>query len=201
MRAMSRGAQGGGGRERRRPMVRPTTRKVFEAMFQILEGMLGGFEGLRVADVFAGSGQLGLEVLRRGAAEVTWFERDPGVVADLRGLLRSEPQWRNRVTVLRGDAVRSLEKVTAGFDLILMDPPYSQDLGAGCLEVVGRRGLLRAGGVCVVEHHHKDLLPERMGDLVLVRVREYGETQLSFYRAEPITGAGHVPPCEGEQVV
>ena len=86
---------------------------------------------------------------------------------------------------MRGDAIRSLEKLEGPFDLILMDPPYSQDLGAGGLEVVARRDLLREGGVCVVEHHHKDLLPDRVGPLVRVRTRDYGETQLSFYRAEP----------------
>lgn len=178
----------GRGRDRFGPGVRPTTRKVFEALFQILDGMLGGLNGLAVLDVFAGSGQLGLEALRLGAATLVLLEKEPGVAASLRHAIRDAGFGPGQASVIRGDALRSLERVAGAFDLVIMDPPYSQDLGAGALEIVARRNLLREGGTCVIEHHHKDRLPERVGDLAQVRTRDYGETRLSFYARVPLEG-------------
>lgn len=158
--------------------VRPTTRKVFEAMFAILDGVFDGFEGLRVLDAFAGIGQLGLEALQRGASHVTFIERDATVAGDLRRRLGRD----ERLTVVRGDACDVLARLAGPFDLVFIDPPYSVGLAARAVELIGRRGLVAPGGWVVAEHHHKDVLPEASADVAVARRQRYGETTLTFYQ-------------------
>lgn len=154
--------------------VRPTTRKVAEALFQILEHGFGSFEGRRVLDVCAGTGQFGLGALERGACEAVFVEASPAVAADLRARAR-RPGGR----VIQGSAPAALSRVSGRFDVVFMDPPYGTDVAARSLPILD--GLVAADGVVVVEHHHKDPLPERAGTLARQRVQRYGETALTFY--------------------
>jgi 16S rRNA (guanine966-N2)-methyltransferase len=105
--------------------ARPTADRVREALFSALASRLeDGFSGIRVADVFAGTGALGLEALSRGAAHVTFFEQAPAMRAVLeRNIARFAAQARCRVVA--GDA-RKPPVVTAPMDLVLLDPPYGQ---------------------------------------------------------------------------
>jgi 16S rRNA (guanine966-N2)-methyltransferase len=157
--------------------VRPTTRKVLESLFAILDGMLETWEGVRVVDAFAGAGQLGGEALERGAASVTFIEMDLTVAADLRRRFRGE----RRAQIVKGDARQVLERVVGPFDLAFLDPPYSAGLAAAALEVLDRRGLIDEGGIVVAEHHHKDPMPAQGETLATVRQQRYGETALTFY--------------------
>lgn len=160
--------------------VRPTTRKVVEAMFSILDHMLDGWDGVRVLDAFAGAGQLGLEALERGADLVLFVEKDSAAAADLRREV-ARRGWREQVTVLRADAREAMTRVAGPFQLVFVDPPYSVGLAATAVQVLGARGVV--DGVLVAEHHHKDAMPESAGTLQVVRRERYGETCLTFYRA------------------
>jgi 16S rRNA (guanine966-N2)-methyltransferase len=111
--------------------TRPTADRAREALFSMLASRIGSFEALRVADLFAGTGALGLEALSRGAAHCTFVERDRPALEAL----------RRNVAALGAEAdirAQSAESFTGGpFDLILIDPPYGTSLGQRALSHVG----------------------------------------------------------------
>jgi 16S rRNA (guanine966-N2)-methyltransferase len=114
---------------------------------------LGDLTGVRVLDLFAGSGALGVEALSRGAAHVVFVESAAGVVATLRANLVAL-ELAEYSEVLRTDAARALPRLAARgdvFELILLDPPYASDLASQTLEGIARHGLLGPAGVVVVE--------------------------------------------------
>lgn len=141
--------------------------------------------GLRVVDLFAGSGALGIEALSRGAAHVHFVEAAiPALRAleenlDTLGLRERSTVWRARWP----QASRRLRSVLADCDLVLADPPYGGEMARAVLTLLGGREWLRAGARIVVEHHAKDELPECSGRLIREDVRRYGETVLSRYRS------------------
>jgi len=107
--------------------VRPTSDRVREAIFSMLYS-LGGVDGLRVADLFAGTGALGIEALSRGAASVTFVDRDARSVAGIRTNLdsvgMSDAEARGDATVVRADVDTWVAQTVARYDLVLCDPPY-----------------------------------------------------------------------------
>lgn len=141
-------------------------------------------DGVRVVDLFAGSGALGIEALSRGASWVDFVERGRPALAALRANLETlELADRAQVWTLelpRG--LGTLREPLAAADLVLLDPPYGVGLAEACLAVLGREDVLRAGARVVVEHHAKDELPETVGRLAQSRSRRYGETAVSTYR-------------------
>jgi 16S rRNA (guanine966-N2)-methyltransferase len=174
-----------GGRRLRAPAgaaTRPTSERVREAVFS----MLGPLDGIRVLDLFAGSGALGIEALSRGAAGVTFVERAPAARAvleeNLAGLGISRP-----AAIVRGGDARPELRAAAGrgetFDLVFLDPPYRQAdvLGpalAGPLGAVLARG---ARVVCESDRRR----PLEVG-LPLERERRYGDTLIRVHsRGEP----------------
>lgn len=172
-----------GGRRLKAPRgrdTRPTSDRVRESLFMALEPLAG----LRVVDLFAGSGALGIEALSRGALHAEFVERDPAarrvLEENLEALGLREP---SRVWGL--ELPRGLERLGAELaraDLVLADPPYGGGPAREVLEWLGRRGVLKAGARVVFEHHAKDELPESSGRLARVRARRYGETTLSTYQ-------------------
>lgn len=107
--------------------VRPTSDRVREAIFDILFS-LGGVEGLQVADLFAGTGALGIEALSRGAASVTFVERDPRSIDAVRANLASaglaDAESAGDATVVRADVDAWVASAASRYDLVLCDPPY-----------------------------------------------------------------------------
>lgn len=118
--------------------TRPTADRTREALFSMLVSRLGSFEGLFVADLFAGSGALGLEALSRGAARALFVEQDPAAIRALRANIASlGAQQRCDV---RAGSVLSLARTENAPDLILMDPPYGTGAGAVALDRLDRLG-------------------------------------------------------------
>ncbi len=118
--------------------TRPTADRTREALFSMLLSRLGSFEGLFVADLFAGSGALGLEALSRGAARALFVEQDPAAIRALRGniaTLQAQPRCD-----VRAGSVLSLTKTDDAPDLLLMDPPYGTGAGAVALDRLNRIG-------------------------------------------------------------
>lgn len=116
--------------------TRPTADRVREALFSMLASRLGSFEGLRVADIFAGSGALGLEALSRGATHCTFVERDRGALAALKtNIARLGADAR-----IEGIDAAHLGPVPSPFDLLLLDPPYGSGLAAAVLERANTQG-------------------------------------------------------------
>jgi 16S rRNA (guanine966-N2)-methyltransferase len=152
---------------------------VRESLFMALEPLAG----LRVVDLFAGSGALGIEALSRGAAWADFVEREPAARRVLQENLDSlELLACSRVWAL--ELPRGLERLSAALrraDLVLADPPYGGGPARAVLDGLGRSGILRPGARVVLEHHAKDEVPEAAGGLVRTRARRHGETTVSTY--------------------
>ena len=133
--------------------TRPTADRVRETLFSMLASRIGSFEGLAVADLFAGSGAFGFEALSRGAARATFVERDSTALAVIRrnaAKLRAEPQTQ----VIAGSAL-ALPKA-GPFDLIFADPPYAAGAGAHALESALEAGWTRSGTWLAIETKRGD---------------------------------------------
>lgn len=118
--------------------TRPTADRTRETLFSMLASRLGSFEGLAVADLFAGSGALGLEALSRGAGSAVFVEQDAGAVRSIRAniaALRCAPQCD-----VRAGSVLSLGPVQQPFDLVMLDPPYKTGAGAVAIDRLVRLG-------------------------------------------------------------
>ncbi|TMK67184.1 MAG: 16S rRNA (guanine(966)-N(2))-methyltransferase RsmD [Actinobacteria bacterium] len=155
--------------------TRPTADRVREALFSIL----GNMEDLRVADLFAGSGALGIEALSRGAEHVTFVEKDHGAVGILKFNLAALGIVED-VEVFEWDSLSWLRTVNGqlAFDLVLVDPPYSSAprLGAPLTELLP--GVLTPHATIVTESDKRDPL---VLDLPLDDEREYGDTRIAFH--------------------
>jgi 16S rRNA (guanine966-N2)-methyltransferase len=155
--------------------TRPTADRVRETLFSMLASRLGTFEDLRVADLFAGSGALGLEALSRGAASTVFVENDPKAAAIIR---RNAEKLSASAQVLTGSAV-ALPRAEP-FDLIFADPPYSPGSGSAVVASVMQAGWLAPGGWMSVETSRND--PVEAGDLVVEATRDVGRVRLTLLR-------------------
>jgi 16S rRNA (guanine966-N2)-methyltransferase len=163
--------------------TRPTSDRVREAVFNILVHGISGFEleGVRVLDLFAGTGALGFEALSRGARHCQFVDES----AEARGLVRTNADklgvigqckiWRRDATDLGPCAP------LPRFDLIFADPPYGKALGAKSLASLVHGDWINAGGLVVLEEIEKVDMPDVVG-LTLIDERSYGETKVRFYR-------------------
>jgi 16S rRNA (guanine966-N2)-methyltransferase len=161
--------------------LRPTADRVKEALFNILPRNLSG---QRVLDLFAGTGNLGLEALSRGAAAAVMVDiarPATDVIAENVQTLGFAAAARV-ITAPVFKAVRTLARSGEKFDLILLDPPYERGLAGEALKEIAKEGLLDPNGTVVAEHSVRDNLEERYGALVLSDRRRYGDTQLSFFQ-------------------
>lgn len=118
--------------------TRPTADRTRETLFSMLISRLGTFEGLQVADLFAGSGALGLEALSRGAAHCLFVEQDAAALKALRSNIAAMAD-RERATV-SAQSVLTLRPASEPLDLILLDPPYATGAGAVALDRMLRLG-------------------------------------------------------------
>jgi 16S rRNA (guanine966-N2)-methyltransferase len=137
------------GRWRGRPLVaprgdatRPTADRTREALFSMLASRLGSFERLAVADLFAGSGALGLEALSRGAASCLFIEQDKAALDALRA---NVAKLGAENTDIRAQSVLALGPARTPLDLVMMDPPYATGAGNVALDKLARLGWIGPG--------------------------------------------------------
>lgn len=159
--------------------TRPTTDRVREALFQIL----GDISGYVVADLFAGTGAMGIEAISRGAARAVFVEHGRAALAALKRNIERVQIDDSVVVIPRAlDRARPLLTRSAPFDLVIADPPWAQAQRAA-LEVARTvNGLLSSSARVVLGHRANEPIevPEEMG-LVLVERRRWGGSGLSFY--------------------
>lgn len=155
--------------------TRPTADRVRETLFSMLASRLGGFEDLRVADLFAGSGALGFEALSRGAASLTLVESDPKAAAIIR---RNADTLGASIELLPGSAL-ALPR-SEPFDLVFADPPYAIGSGSAVVEAVSKAGWLGSGGWMSVETSRGD--PVEPGELKVETSRIVGRARLTLLR-------------------
>ena len=157
--------------------TRPTADRVRETLFSMLASRLGTFEALRVADLFAGSGALGLEALSRGAADVTFVESDPQAITSI-GRNAEKLGATTRIQVIAGSAL-SLPR-REPFDLIFADPPYALGSGTAVVGSILDSAWLAQGGWLSVETSRSD--PVHPAGLSVDAVRDVGRARITLLR-------------------
>ena len=160
--------------------TRPTADRVRETLFSMLISRLGSFEELRVADLFAGSGALGIEAMSRGAASCLFAEVDAAALRSLRANIAAL-QIQSQTDV-RAGSVLALGPVKQPFDLILLDPPYGTSAGGVALERLIRHGWIGEATWISLETAHNEV-PKIKG-LELVVDRKVGKARISLMRLQ-----------------
>ena len=151
--------------------TRPTSDRAREAVFSMLASRLGSFEGLRVADLFAGSGALGLEALSRGAAHCVFVDNDRAAVEAIRANLAALGAAGD---VVPGSAEHA--RVPGLLDLAFLDPPYGSGLAAAALQ----RLPLAPGGLASVETQRGEAVAAEGYEEEAVRT--YGKARITLLR-------------------
>ncbi|MCL2009646.1 MAG: RsmD family RNA methyltransferase [Synergistaceae bacterium] len=167
--------------------VRPTSGKALLALFSILgklgkSGKLGSLENTAFLDLFAGTGRVGIEALKRGASRVVMVEVSKERARGVERAVPAEFAGTEKVVVLSLElrrAIAWLVRRENAFDVIFADPPYNGGWGSELLHTKNLEKILKREGVLVVEHSSREALD--VPPLWAVRdVRVYGETTLTF---------------------
>lgn len=161
--------------------TRPTADRTRETLFSMLASRLGSFEGLTVADLFAGSGAMGLEALSRGCASCTFVEQDPAAIRAIRQNIANLGA-AERCDV-RASSVLALGPAKAPLDLILLDPPYNSGAGAVALDKLQRLGWIGEATWISLETAADE--EPWIKDLEPVADRRVGKARLTLLRAKP----------------
>lgn len=157
--------------------IRPTTDNVKESVFNIIQFDI---EGRKVLDLFAGTGQLGIECLSRGAESVVFVDQSREAVKIVRENLKS---CGMQASVLQQDAVSFLRNC-GKFDLVFVDPPYDSGLYETVLETINLVDILSEGGIIICEARREKALPEMAAPYYKRREYNYGKVKICIYTKE-----------------
>lgn len=158
-------------------LTRPTTDRVKEALFNIIQFDIAG----DVLDLFAGTGQLGIEALSRGAAHCTFVDKGREPIAVIRENLK-KTRLEERATVVQADYSSWLKTCRQQYDLILLDPPYAEVFLETALKIVSEIDILTNSGIIVCERPFDKSLPEHIPGLVRYRDYRYGKAAVTIFR-------------------
>ena len=160
--------------------TRPTADRVKEAMFSIIQFQL---PGACVLDLFAGTGQLGIEALSRDAKEAVFVdEREDACRLVRENLKRSGMDSVGRV--VRSDYLSYLKYCKDKFDIIILDPPYAEVFLENAIKMITEIDILQSGGIIVAERPMGKELPGDFSGLIRSKDYKYGKTLLTLYRKE-----------------
>lgn len=162
--------------------VRPTTEAVKEAVFSVLQFRI---EGRSFLDLFAGSGQMGIEALSRGAAKAVFIDADKRSVALIKKNLDSTDLNAHAV-VHNKDAVSFLASCGEKFDIAFLDPPYKTGTLQRALENIGR--VMNKGGVILCEHPLDEALDAEIGNFIVKKQYRYGKIRITAYSHKDVEG-------------
>lgn len=169
--------------------IRPTSDRVKEALFSILTSRFGSIQGLSVLDVFAGTGNVGIEALSRGAEKVFFIDNHPESLQLIRKNLIATG-FEKKAELLRQDAIKGIDQLIAlkeSFDIVFIDPPYrEEELTGNVLQAISKSGLTTPGGVIAVETGSKTTLP-CPDQLSLLENRRYGDTSIWLFAKDDET--------------
>ena len=160
--------------------IRPTTDKVKESIFNIIQFDI---EGRRVLDLFAGTGQLGIECLSRGAAEVTFVDQSREAIAIVRENLKS---CGFEARAVQEDSISFLSR-GGKFDIILLDPPYATNLLDKALQIINSVDILTEGGIIMCESGREKPMPDMNMPYFKRKEYNYGKVKLTTYSKEKET--------------
>ena len=169
--------------------VRPTSDRLRETLFNVISPRI---QGARFLDLCAGSGAGGIEALSRGAVHATFVDQSRKMCALVEanlGLCGIPEAEADVILSEAGAFIRRARATSEGaWDLIFFDPPYGSDY-MGVLELIGSmdKEMLADEGLLIVEHHHKNRLPDDVGNLVRYRLLKQGDSSLSFFQRRTST--------------
>lgn len=158
--------------------VRPTTDRVKESIFNIIQQEVPGAE---VLDMFAGSGALSFEALSRGAAHAVLIDADSRSVSLIKKNIAAL-RFEDRCDVHECSAVSYASSCGRKFDIIFLDPPYNTGLAQSALEAVAKYRLLSETGIAVLESDNTDFRDECEG-MHILKQKRYGRTYITIYSA------------------
>jgi len=165
-------------------LIRPTPDRVRETLFNWIGARIGG---ARCLDLFAGSGALGLEALSRGAAHVTFVERNAVAARELRARLA---EWgAGDARVERGDALQFLAGAAQAFDIAFLDPPFASGLLAAAAAALEAKGWLTDAALIYVECGARAALPPLPARWLELRGKRAGEVGYHLYARGQAGGA------------
>ena len=156
--------------------VRPTTERVKEAMFSAIQFDI---EGRRVLDLFAGSGQLGIEALSRGAESAVFIDNAKKSLDVVKSNL-SATKLADKAKVIGADYTSYLSMTPDRFDIVFMDPPYSTGMLESALQSVTR--VLSEYAIIICEHPIEEKLPEQVESFIAHKVYRFGKLAFTIYR-------------------
>ena len=165
-------------------LTRPTSDRVKEALFSIIQFEL---PGAKVLDLFGGTGQLGIEALSRGASEAVFVDAREDACKLIRENLR-RTKMEQQGKVVRADYMDYLQRCREKFEIILLDPPYAEVFLENSLKMITEIDILQYGGIIVAERPVEKELPWEFPGFSRSRDYKYGKTLLTLYRREQ--------PCE-----
>jgi 16S rRNA (guanine966-N2)-methyltransferase len=161
--------------------IRPTSDRVREAVFNLIGQDVNG---VKVLDLFAGTGCLGIEALSRGAARALFIDNSIQSIKLIKKNL-ALCGYESSGSVLKGDLSKGLPRkhplLKKKFDLIFLDPPYEKRMIPPLLGELSDRDILASPAIAVAESFKTETLPEVLGRLQMVSFRTYGETKISIY--------------------
>ena len=158
--------------------TRPTAERVKEALFSAIQFEI---EGRRVLDLFAGSGQLGIEALSRGAERAVFVDAGKSAAALVKENLR-RAKLTEKAQVVQTDYLSYLSRCREKFGLIFLDPPYAEKFLENALEKIVEFDILSSGGIIVTERPLEKALSAEYDGFARSRDYKYGKTVLTLYR-------------------
>ena len=166
--------------------TRPTSDRTKESIFNIIQFDI---EGRRVLDLFAGTGQMGIETLSRGAKAAVFVDTRPDCVKIIRENVK-RTGFETKALITQADYRAYLGRSDIGrFGLIFLDPPYGTGLLPDALKTIFREDLLMPGGLIVCEGHKEEVLPEAEVPYTEGREYIYGKSRIRLYLKNPENNA------------
>ena len=159
--------------------IRPTSDRVKEAIFSILDPYIN--ENTIVADLFCGTGNLGLEALSRGAKRVYFSDVSRESIALAKENIIA-CDIGDQAVILAGDFKQNIRRISESVDIMLLDPPYSSRLLLQSLQTISESDVLKEEGIILCEHSSKEQLPEDVGNLHFLKIRKYGSVSVTLYQ-------------------
>ena len=156
-------------------LVRPTSQKVKEGIFSALQFFI---PGANMLDLFAGSGQMGIEALSRGAAHCVFVDSSRESITVIKKNLNTTDLFK-KATVAQMDAIRYVERASTKFDFIFADPPYRKDIAGALLPYLDK--MIEDGGYIALETEREANLPDEVLSLSLKKRYNYGSTTVWMY--------------------
>lgn len=156
--------------------TRPSSDMTKQAVFNIIQNYV---ESASFLDLFAGSGQMGIEALSRGAKNAVFVDSDSRAIEAIRKNLK-HCNLSDYAKVSQMDASAFLQSCAQKFDIVFMDPPYQQDMLTKLLPLIAQQ--MKEGGIIVCETERNEALPEDAGSYAVSKTYLYGKAKITVYR-------------------